>query len=98
MRLFTAPAGMGGQEVLRRVEAGYRMPPPPSFECPDSLYDMILKCWDQNAMNRPTFSFLYDFAKLGDAEAFFMLRVDAIAHMTHFFLAHKTHDSFVSIV
>ena len=44
------------------------------------------------------FSFLYDFAKLGDAEAFFMLRVDAIAHMTHFFLAHKTHDSFVSIV
>ena len=52
---------MNGQEVLRRVEAGYRMPQPTQFECPDSLYDMILKCWDQNAMNRPTFSFLYDF-------------------------------------
>ena len=61
MRVFTASAGMGGQEVLRRVEAGYRMPPPPSFECPDSLYDMILKCWDANPLNRPTFAFLYDF-------------------------------------
>ena len=42
------------------------------------------------------FTFVFDFAKLGDAEAQFLLRVDAIAHMVHFFLAHKSHDSFVS--
>ena len=52
---------MGGQEVLRRVEQGYRMQKPAQFECPESLYDMMLKCWDQNPQARPTFEFLYDF-------------------------------------
>ena len=52
---------MSGNEVLTRLEQGYRMPMPTNLECPDSLHDMILKCWDGNAQYRPTFSFLYDF-------------------------------------
>ena len=54
---------MTGNEVLSRLEAGFRMPKPNSemFECPDSLYAMMLKCWDRNPDSRPTFQFLYDF-------------------------------------
>ena len=53
---------MNGQEALRNVEKGYRMPKPPAnFECPDTLYDMLLKCWEKEAMDRPTFEFLYNF-------------------------------------
>ena len=42
------------------------------------------------------FAFLYDFAKMGDAEAQFLLRVNAVSTMVHFFMAHKAHDNFVS--
>ena len=55
--------GMSGNEVLTRLEQGFRMPrpSPDRFECPDSLYEMMLKTWDRIPENRPTFSFLYDF-------------------------------------
>ena len=55
------PTGMGGQEVLRRVESGMRMPRPTGFECPESLYEIMLKCWAHKPADRPTFDFLYDF-------------------------------------
>ncbi|CAG2173419.1 unnamed protein product, partial [Oppiella nova] len=29
--------------------------------CPDSYYDMMLKCWDEVPENRPTFEYLYHF-------------------------------------
>lgn len=56
-------AGMTGSEVLSQVERGYRMPKPTNdlFACPDSLYDMMLKCWDKVSERRPTFRFLYDY-------------------------------------
>ena len=45
------------------------------------------------------FAFLVDFAKMGDAEAQFLLRVNAIAHMVRFFLAQKSaHESDVVLL
>merc|ERR1712136_726579 len=42
--------GLTTEEVLQRIETGYRMPKPqvqpPQQPCPDSLYDFMLKCWD----------------------------------------------------
>ena len=54
---------MTGAEVLNNLEAGFRMPKPNTerFECPDTLYDMMMKCWDRIPDNRPTFTFLYGF-------------------------------------
>lgn len=31
------------------------------FECPPTLYSMMLKCWDRIPENRPTFHYLYNF-------------------------------------
>jgi hypothetical protein len=54
---------MTGQEVLNSLEKGYRMPIPSKqrFECPDTLYEVMLKCWDSRPENRLTFVALYDF-------------------------------------
>ena len=54
---------MTGNEVLGRLEAGFRMPRPnvEMFDCPDSLYSMMLKCWDRVSDNRPAFQYLYNF-------------------------------------
>ncbi|KAK3598140.1 hypothetical protein CHS0354_007550 [Potamilus streckersoni] len=51
--------GMTNKEVLKQVELGYRIPKPSN--CPDSMYVMVLKCWDRKAENRPTFEFLSTF-------------------------------------
>ncbi|XP_072015340.1 tyrosine-protein kinase Yes-like [Amphiura filiformis] len=51
--------GMTNQEVLTQVQIGYRMPCPEG--CPDSMYDMMKKCWHQDPQSRPTFEFLHSF-------------------------------------
>uniref|UniRef100_H2ZGQ7 Tyrosine-protein kinase n=1 Tax=Ciona savignyi TaxID=51511 RepID=H2ZGQ7_CIOSA len=42
--------GMMNREVLEQVERGYRMPKPTLLPndppCPDSLYDLMLQCWN----------------------------------------------------
>ncbi|XP_012233524.1 tyrosine-protein kinase Src42A isoform X1 [Linepithema humile] len=48
--------GMTNAEVLHQVEHGYRMPCPPS--CPDTLYNIMLECWNKDPMKRPTFETL----------------------------------------
>ncbi|VDD74083.1 unnamed protein product [Mesocestoides corti] len=45
--------GMHNAEVLRQVEAGYRMPSPPG--CPAELYDLMLECWSADETARPSF-------------------------------------------
>ncbi|XP_054158807.1 tyrosine-protein kinase fyna-like [Oppia nitens] len=55
-------AGMQNREVLEKVsQHKYRLPKPVNIECPDSYYDMMMKCWDEVADNRPTFEYLYHF-------------------------------------
>ncbi|XP_045158663.1 tyrosine-protein kinase SRK3-like isoform X2 [Mercenaria mercenaria] len=51
--------GMTNRDVLDQVERGYRQPRPPI--CPQSMYEMMLKCWDKKAEERPTFEFLFGF-------------------------------------
>ncbi|XP_076834840.1 LOW QUALITY PROTEIN: tyrosine-protein kinase Lck [Brachyhypopomus gauderio] len=48
--------GMTNPEVIQNLERGYRMPPPDN--CPESLYDIMTKCWEENPENRPTFEYL----------------------------------------
>jgi hypothetical protein len=54
---------MTGNEVLQKLENGFRMQKPnvDMFECPDSLYGMMQKCWDRIPEKRPTFHYLYNF-------------------------------------
>lgn len=53
--------GMQNREVIEQVERGYRMPKPSNCECPDSVYAMMMQCWDADPEKRPTFEFLYGF-------------------------------------
>ena len=50
---------MGNREVLEQVERGYRMTKPSLI--PETMYEMLEKCWDSNANSRPTFEFLYTY-------------------------------------
>ena len=49
--------GMDEDEVLIKLEAGYRMPSPNG--CPEKLYDIMMECWRKDATNRPTFMIIY---------------------------------------
>uniref|UniRef100_A0A673C4I8 Tyrosine-protein kinase n=1 Tax=Sphaeramia orbicularis TaxID=375764 RepID=A0A673C4I8_9TELE len=48
--------GMSNPEVIQNLDRGYRMPKPEN--CPDSLYDVMFMCWNENPENRPTFEYL----------------------------------------
>ena len=48
---------MTNREVLDQVDLGYRMPK--MAYCPDSLYEIMLKCWHKDPQQRPTFEFLH---------------------------------------
>ncbi len=53
---------MQNREVLDQVsQHKYRLPKPTNVECPDSFYDIMLKCWDEISEDRPTFEYLYHF-------------------------------------
>ncbi|XP_063157031.1 tyrosine-protein kinase Blk [Candoia aspera] len=47
---------MVNHDVIRHLEQGYRMPRPES--CPSELYAIMLKCWQNNPEERPTFEYL----------------------------------------
>ncbi|CAD5125233.1 DgyrCDS13472 [Dimorphilus gyrociliatus] len=56
---------LSGQEVLNKVSGSYRMEKPSSssglFHCPDSVYGLMLNCWDRDPERRPTFEHIYHF-------------------------------------
>jgi Eph receptor B1 len=43
------------QDVIKAVEKGYRLPTP-TPECPQILYDLLLKCWNPDRLLRPRFA------------------------------------------
>ena len=44
---------MANREVLDQIQRGYRMPR--HENCPEQIYDCMLRCWDASPDNRPTF-------------------------------------------
>ncbi|CAH8591084.1 unnamed protein product [Schistosoma bovis] len=50
---------MNNTETLHQVSTGYRMPRP--VNCPQTIYDMLLRIWDSCPEKRPTFSVLFEF-------------------------------------
>lgn len=51
--------GMTNAESLQQIERGYRMPCP--SECPQQIYDLIRKCWNDNPESRPTFEYISEY-------------------------------------
>ena len=52
---------MDNKTCLDQVDKGYRMGKPTgSLVCPDSLYDIMLSCWQRVPEKRPTFEYLKD--------------------------------------
>ncbi|XP_030634411.1 ephrin type-A receptor 4 [Chanos chanos] len=45
---------MSNQDVIKAVEEGYRLPGP--MECPVSLHQLMLDCWQRERADRPKFS------------------------------------------
>ncbi|KAM6319052.1 tyrosine-protein kinase HCK [Podargus strigoides] len=47
--------GMSNVEVIRALERGYRMPR--TENCPEELYDIMMRCWKTSPEDRPTFEY-----------------------------------------
>ncbi|KAL5486806.1 hypothetical protein EMCRGX_G019336 [Ephydatia muelleri] len=45
--------GKTNVEVIEKVDAGYRLPPPPG--CPLFIYQTMIQCWNKDSHNRPQF-------------------------------------------
>ena len=54
----TPYVGMTNEEVIEKVVTDYRLPC--LDNCPDEIYQMMLKCWDKVPEQRPTFRFIYE--------------------------------------
>ena len=50
---------MTNQQVLQQLERGFRMPKP--HNCPDALYEIMMKTWNKEPTERPTFEFLHSY-------------------------------------
>ncbi len=48
--------GVSNAQVVEKLRAGYRMSKP--LFCPESLYKIMLNCWDEDPGKRPTFETL----------------------------------------
>ncbi|XP_068768614.1 tyrosine-protein kinase HCK isoform X2 [Struthio camelus] len=47
--------GMSSVEVIRALDHGYRMPR--TENCPEELYDIMMRCWKTKPEDRPTFEY-----------------------------------------
>ncbi|XP_027026036.1 ephrin type-B receptor 2 [Tachysurus fulvidraco] len=45
---------MSNQDVINAIEQDYRLPPP--MDCPNTLHQLMLDCWQKDRNNRPKFS------------------------------------------
>ncbi|XP_003742915.1 tyrosine-protein kinase Src64B [Galendromus occidentalis] len=53
--------GMPNRQVIEYIEQGSRMAKPQGNECPDSVYQCMVHCWDADPEKRPTFEYLFNF-------------------------------------
>ncbi len=44
---------MENEEVAKQLKEGFRLTPPSI--CPTSIKEVMIKCWEWNSQNRPTF-------------------------------------------
>lgn len=51
---------MSNREVLVQISRGYRLPKP-NCDCPNTMYDVMCKCWEQDPDKRPTFEYLHNY-------------------------------------
>lgn len=49
--------GIDLTDVYHRLESGYRMDIPPG--CPPEVYELMRKCWQWSAADRPTFKCIH---------------------------------------
>ncbi|XP_008848433.1 ephrin type-A receptor 10 isoform X2 [Nannospalax galili] len=55
---------MSGQDVIKAVEDGFRLPPPRN--CPSPLHRLMLDCWQKDPGERPRFSQIHNIlSKMG---------------------------------
>ncbi|XP_073936642.1 ephrin type-A receptor 10 isoform X3 [Castor canadensis] len=55
---------MSGQDVIKAVEDGFRLPPPRN--CPSPLHRLMLDCWQKDPSERPRFSQIHStLSKMG---------------------------------
>lgn len=59
--VITSIAGMPNRQVIEYIEQGNRMPKPQGVECPDSVFQCMMHCWDAEPEKRPTFEYLFNF-------------------------------------
>ncbi|XP_016138558.1 ephrin type-B receptor 2 isoform X2 [Sinocyclocheilus grahami] len=45
---------MSNQDVINAIEQDYRLPPP--MDCPNTLHQLMLDCWQKDRNNRPKFN------------------------------------------
>ncbi|XP_078379545.1 proto-oncogene tyrosine-protein kinase receptor Ret-like isoform X1 [Oculina patagonica] len=53
--------GIKAREIARKLQEGFRMPKPKHVD--SKLYQIMLKCWEENPIDRPTFAKLKDTIK-----------------------------------
>ena len=44
---------MSNTEAMDNIKKGYRMPKPD--DCPDAIYQLMLRCWAEKTSDRPSF-------------------------------------------
>ncbi|XP_060081652.1 tyrosine-protein kinase STK-like [Ylistrum balloti] len=52
-------AGIRSDQILKKIEKGYRMPIPRN--CPQPVYNIMMRTWDVKPKKRPSFDYLYHF-------------------------------------
>ncbi|XP_065682566.1 uncharacterized protein LOC100212647 [Hydra vulgaris] len=51
--------GISNRELLSLLKSGYRMEKPEN--CSETMYDIMLQCWNEDPLKRPTFTTLRDY-------------------------------------
>ena len=84
--------GIDLTDVFHRLESGYRMERPPG--CPHEVYDLMRKCWQWSATDRPSFKCIHhDLEHMFQVRYFKNLREEAVASYHYFFLGIINHRS-----